>query len=159
MAELDGKRAEVLNNAARVIQRRVRTFLARRHFIAMRKAAICIQAHWRGRSCTLRINYVIKGYGVDIYFLYASLQGGLQGRNMRTCGKKLQLFAYKRMCACGKHAMHTERCGKQLSLYRLEFVECLLVRNIDSSGRQRLRLPSRFGPNVFIHVCCHGIHW
>ncbi|KAG0604572.1 hypothetical protein M758_10G181000 [Ceratodon purpureus] len=48
MAELDAKRAEMLNNAARTIQRQVRTFLARRHLIAMRKAVVTIQKYWRG---------------------------------------------------------------------------------------------------------------
>lgn len=51
MAELDAQRAEMLNNAARKIQRQVRTFLARRHLIAMRKAAVIIQKHWRGTFC------------------------------------------------------------------------------------------------------------
>ncbi|XP_024543080.1 myosin-11 [Selaginella moellendorffii] len=49
MAELDARRAELLGNAARVIQRQVRTYLARKEFLAIRKAAVCVQAHWRGR--------------------------------------------------------------------------------------------------------------
>ncbi|CAM6090837.1 unnamed protein product [Calypogeia fissa] len=49
MADLDAKRAEVLSNAARIVQRQVRTFLAQKEFRAKRKAAITIQAHWRGR--------------------------------------------------------------------------------------------------------------
>lgn len=49
MAELDTRRAEVLGNAARVIQRRVRTFLAQKELKSLRKAAICAQAHWRGK--------------------------------------------------------------------------------------------------------------
>ncbi|KAJ7535365.1 hypothetical protein O6H91_12G030000 [Diphasiastrum complanatum] len=49
MAELDAKRAEVLSFAAKVIQRQVRTFLAHKEFLAMRKAATCIQANWRGK--------------------------------------------------------------------------------------------------------------
>lgn len=49
MAELDARRAEVLGNAVRVIQRRVRTFLAQREFKALRRAAIRVQAHWRGK--------------------------------------------------------------------------------------------------------------
>ncbi|OAE35798.1 hypothetical protein AXG93_4225s1010 [Marchantia polymorpha subsp. ruderalis] len=49
MATLDGKRSELLSNAARTIQRQVRTFLARREFTKKRKAAVKIQACWRGR--------------------------------------------------------------------------------------------------------------
>lgn len=48
MAELDALRAVVLNNAAKIMQRRVRTHCARKRFIAMRKAAIDVQAMIRG---------------------------------------------------------------------------------------------------------------
>ncbi|WCJ43843.1 Myosin-11 [Euphorbia peplus] len=57
MAELDARRTEVLSNAAKTIQRRVRTHRARKRFIALRKAAIYIQALWRGRlACKLYKN-------------------------------------------------------------------------------------------------------
>ncbi|GKV11989.1 hypothetical protein SLEP1_g23195 [Rubroshorea leprosula] len=48
MAELDARRAEVLGNAARIIQRQIRTYIARKEFLAFRKAAILLQSHWRG---------------------------------------------------------------------------------------------------------------
>lgn len=47
MAELDSRRAEKLNNAARTIQRKIRTHIARQHFLALRKATIVIQTLWR----------------------------------------------------------------------------------------------------------------
>ncbi|PSR98811.1 Myosin-11 like, partial [Actinidia chinensis var. chinensis] len=47
MAELDAKRAEVLSNAAKAIQRRIQTHNARKQFIALRNAAIDIQSLWR----------------------------------------------------------------------------------------------------------------
>lgn len=50
MAELDARRAEVLNNAAKVIQRRIRTHIARKQFIALRKAAISLQSLCRGEA-------------------------------------------------------------------------------------------------------------
>ncbi|XP_027934228.1 myosin-9-like isoform X2 [Vigna unguiculata] len=49
MAELDARRAQVLSNAAKVIQRRVRTHQARRHYLALRKKTIYVQSRWRGR--------------------------------------------------------------------------------------------------------------
>lgn len=63
MAELDAKRAEMLNNAARTIQRQVRTFLARRHLIAMRKAVVTIQKYWRGMGVVTRGRGVLATTG------------------------------------------------------------------------------------------------
>lgn len=51
MAELDARRAEVLGNAAKIIQRQSRTYIARREFISLRKAAIQLQSCWRGIKC------------------------------------------------------------------------------------------------------------
>ncbi|KAG4929577.1 hypothetical protein JHK85_047091 [Glycine max] len=48
MAELDARRAEVLGNAARIIQRQIRTHIARKEFIELRRAAICLQSTLRG---------------------------------------------------------------------------------------------------------------
>lgn len=44
MAELDARRAEVLGNAARKIQRSIRTYIARKEFVALREFAIQLQA-------------------------------------------------------------------------------------------------------------------
>jgi hypothetical protein len=48
MAELDARRAEVLSNAVRLIQRRIRTHLMRKDFISLKKASIQTQKFWRG---------------------------------------------------------------------------------------------------------------
>lgn len=48
MAELDARRAEILSNAAKTIQRRIRTHQARKQFIALRKATTVVQSIWRG---------------------------------------------------------------------------------------------------------------
>ncbi|XP_055960444.1 myosin-15 isoform X2 [Mercurialis annua] len=45
---LDSRRAEVLDNAAKRIQRRLRTFIAYKNFISTRTAAIAIQSYCRG---------------------------------------------------------------------------------------------------------------
>ncbi|CAJ1973589.1 unnamed protein product [Sphenostylis stenocarpa] len=45
---LDSRRAEVLDNAAKCIQRRLRTFIAHRDFISIRAAALSLQACCRG---------------------------------------------------------------------------------------------------------------
>ena len=48
MAELDARRAEVLSSAAKAIQQRIRTHYARKQFVALRKASICMQSLCRG---------------------------------------------------------------------------------------------------------------
>ncbi|KAL2325366.1 hypothetical protein Fmac_024424 [Flemingia macrophylla] len=54
MAELDARRSQVLSNAAKVIQRRIRTHQARKHYLALRKQTIYVQSRWRGRlACKL----------------------------------------------------------------------------------------------------------
>ncbi|XP_068650138.1 myosin-17-like [Aristolochia californica] len=54
MAELDARRAEVLGRAARTIQRQIRTYIARKEFLLLRKAATHLQSRWRGRlACKL----------------------------------------------------------------------------------------------------------
>ncbi|KAJ6843986.1 myosin-17-like [Iris pallida] len=49
MAQLDAKRAEVLGKAARTIQRQIRTHMARKEFIMLRKTAILLQSCCRGQ--------------------------------------------------------------------------------------------------------------
>ncbi|KAA8520316.1 hypothetical protein F0562_014572 [Nyssa sinensis] len=49
MAELDARRTEVLANAARRIQRQIRTHLTRKEFISLRRATIHMQKLWRAR--------------------------------------------------------------------------------------------------------------
>ena len=45
---LDLRRAEVLDNAAKLIQRQLRTFIARKDFVVARAAALVLQAYCRG---------------------------------------------------------------------------------------------------------------
>ncbi|MED6123926.1 hypothetical protein PIB30_054200 [Stylosanthes scabra] len=48
MAELDARRAQVLSNAAKTIQRRVRTYQARQHYLSLRMKTIFVQSVCRG---------------------------------------------------------------------------------------------------------------
>lgn len=50
MAELDARRAEVLSSAAKIIQQRRRTHIARKRFIALREASILLQSFCRGET-------------------------------------------------------------------------------------------------------------
>ncbi|KAG6400856.1 hypothetical protein SASPL_137700 [Salvia splendens] len=48
MADLDTRRALILGNAARTIQRRIRTYTSRKYFIALFRASVSMQALCRG---------------------------------------------------------------------------------------------------------------
>ncbi|XVF32292.1 hypothetical protein REPUB_Repub17cG0069500 [Reevesia pubescens] len=49
MAELDTRRTEVLGRSASIIQRKIRSYLARRSFIVLRRSALQIQSVCRGQ--------------------------------------------------------------------------------------------------------------
>nr|KAJ0189306.1 hypothetical protein LSAT_V11C800425940 [Lactuca sativa] len=49
MAELDGRRAQKLNTAAKKIQRKIRTHITRNRFLSLRKASISLQSLCRGK--------------------------------------------------------------------------------------------------------------
>ncbi|KAK9155072.1 hypothetical protein Sjap_002552 [Stephania japonica] len=49
MAELDARRIEILANAARTIQRQIRTHLTRKEFVSLRRATINLQKLWRAQ--------------------------------------------------------------------------------------------------------------
>ncbi|KAK8532473.1 hypothetical protein V6N13_131799 [Hibiscus sabdariffa] len=49
MAELDTRRSEVLGRSASIIQRKIRSYLARRSFIMLRRSALLIQSVCRGQ--------------------------------------------------------------------------------------------------------------
>uniref|UniRef100_J3N2E1 Dilute domain-containing protein n=1 Tax=Oryza brachyantha TaxID=4533 RepID=J3N2E1_ORYBR len=48
IAVLDSKRTEILEKAARIVQGRFRTFVARKEFLSARKASVYLQAYCRG---------------------------------------------------------------------------------------------------------------
>ncbi|XP_018820347.1 myosin-11 [Juglans regia] len=58
MAELDARRAEILSNAAKTIQRRIRTHIAHKRFVALRKATIVLQSICRGRLASRLFDYM-----------------------------------------------------------------------------------------------------
>ncbi|XP_052193684.1 myosin-12 isoform X2 [Diospyros lotus] len=60
MAELDARRTEVLANAARHIQRQIRTYLTRKEFITLRGATIHMQKLWRAQLARKLYEYMRK---------------------------------------------------------------------------------------------------
>ncbi|XP_025884038.1 myosin-11 isoform X2 [Solanum lycopersicum] len=85
MAELDARRAEVLNNAAKVLQRRIRTHIARNQFVALRKAAISLQSLCRGKlACKIYVQIKRQAAAIKI-------QKNSRRHNARKAYRKLQV--------------------------------------------------------------------
>ncbi|KAG0457447.1 hypothetical protein HPP92_022604 [Vanilla planifolia] len=96
LAELDSRRSEVLGWSAHIIQRKARSYLARRSFLSLRKATIKLQASCRGRlarelyenmrqnAAALRIQrnfreYIARKSYKKLLFATVSIQVGLRG--------------------------------------------------------------------------------
>ncbi|KAK3193407.1 hypothetical protein Dsin_024717 [Dipteronia sinensis] len=100
MAELDACRSEVLGRSASIIQRKVRSYLARRSFFWLRRSAIQIQAACRGQlarqvyenmrreACSLRIQsnlrmYLARKAYKDLCSSAVCIQTGMRGMAAR----------------------------------------------------------------------------
>ncbi|VAH16730.1 unnamed protein product [Triticum turgidum subsp. durum] len=100
MAELDARRTEVLSYSASKIQRKVRSFLARRNFIQLRMSSVQLQAMCRGqiarhyyedlrrKAASLKIqtyyrmHFARKNYKA-LYSASTTIQSGLRGMAAR----------------------------------------------------------------------------
>ncbi|XP_059432809.1 myosin-17-like [Corylus avellana] len=100
MAELDARRSEVLGNAAKIIQRQSRTYIARKEFVALRKAAIQLQSCLRGilarklfeqlrreaAALTIQKNfqrYIVQKSYLTVWLSAITLQTGLRAMTAR----------------------------------------------------------------------------
>ncbi|RAL43433.1 hypothetical protein DM860_012574 [Cuscuta australis] len=96
MAELDARRNEVLGRSASIIQRRIRSYMSRKHFTLLRRSALCMQSVCRGElarqvhgrlrreaSCimiqrNLRMHLAKKAYK-ELCSAAVSIQTGMRG--------------------------------------------------------------------------------
>ncbi|CAL9106643.1 unnamed protein product [Musa textilis] len=100
MAELDALRNEVLGRSANLIRRKVRSYLARRSFILLKKSAIMIQTICRGQHARqiyeimrkeaaalriqtyFRVHFARKTYK-ELLYSSITIQAGLRGMTAR----------------------------------------------------------------------------
>lgn len=71
MAELDAQRAEVLGRSASIIQRKVRSYMARRSFTVLRQSTIQIQSVCRGNEFAACVGSYFRMHvrNLDIYLI------------------------------------------------------------------------------------------
>ncbi|GKB65026.1 myosin-6-like protein [Tanacetum coccineum] len=100
MAELDARRTEVLGRSASIIQRKVRSFIARKSYILLRRSVLQIQSICRGQLTrqvyesmrreassikiqrNLRMHIARKAYK-ELHYSAISIQTGLRGMSAR----------------------------------------------------------------------------
>ncbi|XP_010679210.1 myosin-9 isoform X2 [Beta vulgaris subsp. vulgaris] len=87
MAELDARRSEKLSNAARTIQRKIRTHISRQYFLALRNTAVVIQTSWRRKfACQVFENLRREAASIKV-------QKNLRRHLSRKSYKRMQLSA------------------------------------------------------------------
>ncbi|KAJ0078681.1 hypothetical protein Patl1_23216 [Pistacia atlantica] len=102
MAELDARRAEVINNAAKTIQRRIQTHIARKRFISLREATVILQSVCRGRLACKVFNGMKKEAAA------LKIQKNLRRYGARKAYKKLHLSALVLQTGLRAMAAHKE---------------------------------------------------
>lgn len=89
MAELDARRTEVLGRSASIIQRKVRSYMARRSFTLLRKSAIQMQSICRG-AYTFSIDALVFVWTLALVVIHlVGLQEKLFDEFSRACDERL----------------------------------------------------------------------
>lgn len=148
MAELDARRTEVLGRSASIIQRKVRSYMARRSFTVLRRSTIQIQSLCRGNEFAAYLGSYFRMHfrNHDTHLIVSvwSLQGNLLDVYMRACGGKQLLLESRQMCACILLGRLTKSCGPLLFQFRQECVGWLRAMSFDSEARQKQQLLFRY---------------
>ncbi|XP_072980212.1 myosin-17-like isoform X1 [Typha angustifolia] len=159
MAELDARRTEVLGRAARIVQRQVRTHIARKEFLKLRRLSIVMQSQWRGRlACKLFAHMRQEAAAVKIqknmrrYFAWKSysrlqssavtLQTGLRAMDAR---KEL---GFRKQTRAATHVQAQWRCHRDHSYYQdlkkatLTY-QCAWRRRLATKELRKLKMAAR----------------
>ncbi|KAJ8425290.1 hypothetical protein Cgig2_000371 [Carnegiea gigantea] len=159
MAELDARRAEVLGSAARKIQRRGRTCIARREFIALRDAAIQIQTWCRGvlackvheelqrQAAAIKIQtdfrrYVARKSYARLQFSAVVLQTGLRAMDARN------IFRFQKENKAAIIIQSRVRCHMAYSYYKslqkaALVTQCSWRRRVARGELRKLKMAAR----------------
>ncbi|KAL3517670.1 hypothetical protein ACH5RR_020259 [Cinchona calisaya] len=129
MAELDAQRAQKLNNAAKTVQRKTRTHIARKHFLALQKAAVCIQSICRGsiacklydgikkEAASLKIQTNLRGHLAKRKYTNLRLTGVMLQTGMRSMAARKE-FRYRRQTKAASIVQANWRGHRAFSYYK-----------------------------------------
>ncbi|KAF8696218.1 hypothetical protein HU200_037117 [Digitaria exilis] len=159
MAELDARRTEMRNNAARGVQSQFRTHVAREQFLVLRDASICLQSFVRARlACkqheflrhqaaalriqkTTRCFFAWKTY-CQMRLSAVTLQAGLRAMAARN------EFNFRKRNKASVHIQSQWRCHRDYSNYmKLKRAaltyQCAWRRRVASKELRKLRMAAR----------------
>ncbi|WVZ69084.1 hypothetical protein U9M48_017928 [Paspalum notatum var. saurae] len=159
MAELDARRTEMRNNAARGVQSQFRTHVAREQFLVLRDASICLQSFVRARlackqheflrqqAAALRIQKNTRWYFAwktycQLRWSAITLQAGL--RAMAACNE----FNFRKKNKASLHIQSQWRCHRDYSNYmKLKRAaltyQCAWRRRVARKELRKLRMAAR----------------
>ncbi|KAF5812476.1 putative myosin ATPase [Helianthus annuus] len=159
MAELDARRAEVLGNAARVIQRQMRTYIAQKEYISIRRAAIQLQACWRALSACKQFEQLRReAAAVKIEKDFRCFVARKSYQTLRASTIKLQTglramaardeFRYRKQTKAAIFIQAHYRCYKAYSYYRslkkaVLYTQCGWRRRVARKELRELKMAAR----------------
>ncbi|KAL0315807.1 UNVERIFIED_CONTAM: Myosin-17 [Sesamum radiatum] len=159
MAELDARRAEVLGNAARTIQRQIRTYIAQKDFILLRQAAIQLQSCWRAISAcklyeqlrredaAIKIQKNFRCYTARVSYSALQASAIVVQTGMRAMTARSEFRFRKQTKAAIKIQAHL-RCHRDYSYYRslqkaAIVTQCSWRRRVARKELRKLRMAAR----------------
>ncbi|XP_072950421.1 myosin-17-like [Typha angustifolia] len=128
MAELDARRTEVLGRAARTIQRQIRTHIARKQFLMLRKSTIYVQSCWRGRlACKLyecmrreaaavKIQKNLRRYFARVSYLELKLSAVTLQTGVRAMSARNE-FRFRKQTKAATRIQAQWRCHREYTYY------------------------------------------
>ncbi|XP_071938817.1 myosin-9-like isoform X6 [Coffea arabica] len=149
MAELDARRAQKLNNAAKTIQRKTRTHIARKHFLALQEAAVCIQSVCRGRlackvydgikkeAASLKIQANLRCHLARRKYTNIKLAGVVLQTGMRSMAARKE-FRYRRQTTAATLLQANWRGHRAFSYYK-KLIRAAIITQCRWRGRAARR--------------------
>lgn len=152
---LDSRRAEVLDNAAKCIQGRLKTFIARRSFVSIRAVALSLQAYCRGylaravyeakreEAAAITMQQYARGWlcrraYFELHLSAVIIQSSIRGFSTR------RRFLYRKEHASASRIQAQWRMYRLRSAFRhhqnsITAIQCLWRRKVAKRELRRLR--------------------
>lgn len=152
MADLDARRAEVLGRAARIIQRQISTYIARKQFVSLRRSATQLQSFVRGTPPLLynAVSAALDRFYVAVLFPFFFCNLGTLARKLYEC--------MRREASAVKIQKNVRRHKARVSYLQLQEAAITLQTGLRAmSARKEFRFRKETKAAVHIQVCTVSI--